>query len=192
MLTTVASTMIMLTAFYPLELSTFVLAILITKVRYWPTRPRPFGSSVSYKAKDEYGGSLKTGQDLLISLLTNLRFLNSDFSIHQAQASRWSLFSHMVLYVRTPVLKTKTRYSSKTKWNLEQNKITWQHYMGPGWSLNSQDLLIHSANPQTQSVVIIIFAQISFRTSVHTYFRPHWSKYHKTKETSCENNDHYW
>ena len=47
--------------------------------------------------------------------------------------------------------------------------------------------LIHSADPQSRTVVIIIFAHVSVRPSV----RPHFSKYRKTKQTSFENIDRY-
>ena len=47
-------------------------------------------------------------------------------------------------------------------------------------------ILIHSADPQSRPVVIIVSAHV-----VRTYVRLHFSKSSKTKQISSENNDHY-
>ena len=74
-------------------------------------------------------------------------------------ADQWSLVSHM--YICTSVRPSR-----------KQKQATTLH--GPGGPLNSQDLLIHSANQQLRLIVIIIKNII------------------KTKQFSNGSNVHYW
>ena len=52
--------------------------------------------------------------------------------------------------------------------------------------LKHEQELIHSADPQSRPVVIIVFAR-----DVRPYVSPHFSKCFKTKQLLNENSDHF-